>query len=100
MVFRFIEGLHARDGATIGVGLSRSIERRDGVRAGGALGVLHCLRRGLVMKLHRNGLWSGWAPLPHGRHVTNLAIKLGDLLRAWPAMSGAATADANKRRAC
>jgi hypothetical protein len=93
MVFRFIEGLHARDGATIGVGLSRSVERRDGVRVGGALGVLHYLRRRLVMKLRRNGLWSGWAALPYGRRVTNLAIKLRDLLRAWAAMSGAATAD-------
>jgi hypothetical protein len=42
MVLRFVKCLGAGDGATIGIGLTRSVERRGGVRIGFALGVLRC----------------------------------------------------------
>ena len=39
MVLGFVKCLGAGDGATIDIGLARSVERRGGVRIGFALGV-------------------------------------------------------------
>jgi hypothetical protein len=50
MVLRFVKCLGAGDGATIDIGLTRSVERRGGVRIGFALGVLRYIGRRLVMK--------------------------------------------------
>ena len=50
MMLRFVKCLGAGDGATVDIGLARSVARRGGVRIGFALGVLHCIGRQLVME--------------------------------------------------
>jgi hypothetical protein len=61
MVFCFLEGLDARGGVIVAIGLSRALQCGGGIRIGFALGVSHGLGRRLVMKLCRDGLGSGWA---------------------------------------
>jgi hypothetical protein len=90
MMFPFTECRDARNGAATGIGLSCAVERRSGARLGLALGVLHRVRRRLMMKLRRNGLGSGRAAFLAGRRVPNLPLKLRDLHRVRPAISNPA----------
>ena len=92
MVLGFVKCLSAGDGATIDIGLARSVERRGGVRIGFALGVLDCIGRRLVMKQPHNRLWGGGAALQAGSSVLDLSLELGDLQGAWAAMRSAADA--------
>ena len=69
MMLRFVKCLGAGDGATIDIGLTRSVERRGGVRIGFALGVLRYIGRRLVMKQSPKRLWSGGAGLRVGCRV-------------------------------
>jgi len=66
MALCFVEGLGARSGVIVGIGLSRALQCGGGIRIGLALGVAHSLRRRLVMKLRLNGLGSGWAAFRAG----------------------------------
>ena len=93
MVLRFVKCLGAGDGATIDIGLARSVERRGGVRIGFALGVLHCIGRRLVMKQPPNRLWSGGAALRARCRVPDLSLELRDLHGARAAMRSAAPAE-------
>jgi len=92
MAFPFTECRDARNGAAAGIGLSRAVERRSGARVGLALGILHRVRRRLMMKLRRNGLGSGRTALPAGCCVPDLPFEPRDLHRARPAISNSAAA--------
>jgi hypothetical protein len=92
MALCFVEGLGARGGVIVGVGLSRALQYGGGIRISLALGVAHSLGRRLVMKLRVDGLRSGWAAFCAGRCVPDLSLKLLDLRCAWPAMGSATTA--------
>jgi len=92
MVFCFVEGLGARSGVIVGIGLSRTVQYGGGIGISLALGVAHSLGRRLVMKLRLDGLGSGWAAFCAGRCVPDLSLKLLDLRCAWPAMGSAAAA--------
>src|SRR5580692_9533578 len=85
MALCFVEGLGARGGVIVGVGLSRALQCGGGIRISLVLGVAHSLGRRLVMKLRVDGLRSGWAAFCAGRCVL-------DLRCAWPAMGSATTA--------
>ena len=61
MALCFVEGLGARSGVIVGIGLSRALQCGGGIRIGLALGVSHGLGRRLMMKLCVDGLGSGWA---------------------------------------
>ena len=93
MVLGFVKCLGAGDRATIDIGLTRSVERRGGVRIGFALGVLHCIGRRLMMKQPHNGLWGGGAALRAGSSVLDLSLELRDLQGARAAMRSAAAAE-------
>ena len=66
MALCFVEGLGARSGVVVEIGLSRALQCGGGIRIGLALGVAHGLGRRLVMKLRRDGLGSGWAAFRAG----------------------------------
>jgi len=88
-----VESPAARVGATVGIGLSRALECRAGVRDGLSLGTLHRAGRRLVMKQPVDGLWSGGAAPGARRRVLDLQLEPRDLPRAWPAIGSAAAAE-------
>ena len=92
MALCFVEGLCARGGVIVSIGLSRALQCGSGICISLALGVAHSLGRRLVMKLRVDGLRSGWAAFCAGRCVPDLSLKLLDLRCAWPAMGSVATA--------
>ena len=73
--------LGAEDRATIDIGLMRSVERRGGVRIGLALGVLHSIRRRLMMKQPPNGLWGVGSALRAGSSVLRFVARAGRFAR-------------------
>ena len=66
MALCFVEGLGARGGVIVGIGLSRALQCGGGIRIGLALGVVHGLGRRLVMQLRRDGLGGGWTAFRAG----------------------------------
>ena len=96
MVLRLVKCLGASNGATIDIGLARSIKRDDGIQVGFPLGILHYIGRRLVMKQPGNGLWSGRAARRTGLRELDLSLELRDLGGARPAMRGATAAE-NRR---
>jgi hypothetical protein len=75
MALCFVEGLGARSGVIVGIGLSRALQCGGGIRIGLALGVAHSLGRrssSSICDVH-GPLWA--APLPQSRVAAVVAMR-------------------------